>query len=289
MSEMKSLVYILVVFMLLACGSESSKSNKSDDIVKDKFINNKTAIVTDIRKSIDAKKYSEALSKINIFMKYNDPDITKLHKEATELQLLDEMKSTKTSDYKSMHEIYLGLKKIDPKNNVYIEKEKFYKTKHDELKKAQIAKALAKMSKSYDKLEKITWYRDSSSPRYTNYDGFYLYFGKKEGATPWLRLRIQYESDDWLFIKGFSVYVDDNVYQKQSANFERDHDSRIWEWYDENPSTSDLQMIRDIILSKKATIRFYGNQYHDDMTITSSQKTALKNVLIAYEALGGNY
>jgi hypothetical protein len=46
-------------------------------------------------------------------------------------------------------------------------------------------------------------------------------------------------------------------------------------------------MIEAIIGSRSTTIRFIGDQYHADRTISSAQKRAFRNVLNAYEALGG--
>lgn len=83
------------------------------------------------------------------------------------------------------------------------------------------------------------------------------------------------------------MVADGQRFERGRVKFERDHDSKIWEWYDENLTDADLQMIRAIIASKEAVIRFNGRQYRKDRTITASQKAALQNVLDAYKALGG--
>ncbi|MFT4179272.1 MAG: hypothetical protein QM612_07390 [Thermomonas sp.] len=149
------------------------------------------------------------------------------------------------------------------------------------------AAALQSLSKKTDKIEGVDWYRDKSSPAYNNQNGFYLYIGKKAESNPWLRLRIQYYSDDWLFIRSIIVVADGQRFEKNGLDFERDHDSHIWEWYDANPTAEDLRMIEAVIASKDATIRFVGQQYHNDKKITASQKAALRRVLDAYKALGG--
>lgn len=167
-------------------------------------------------------------------------------------------------------------------------------TRHEEaerVKKQQeerrLASALQKMSKKTDKIESVDWYRDKSSPAYNNQNGFFLYIGKGSTSAPWLRLRIQYFADDWLFIESFSVVADGQRFERGRVKFERDHDSKIWEWYDENLTDADLQMIKALIASKEAVIRFNGRQYQKDKTITASQKAALQNALDAYKALGG--
>ena len=105
-----------------------------------------------------------------------------------------------------------------------------------------------------------------------------------------MRLKIRYYSDDWLFIKSFFVVADGKRFDKSAAKFERDHSSgSIWEWYDESVSISDVQMLKTIITSKKATIRFEGDQYHSDHQITLAEKQAMQRVIDAYEALGGQF
>ena len=142
------------------------------------------------------------------------------------------------------------------------------------------------MSKQYDELEGITWYTDPSTNSLST--SFHLYFGQKKSGTPWLRLRIRYHSRDWLFIKSFFVVADGHRFDKPYAKFQRNHGSgSIWEWYDESVSVSDMAMIKDIIKSKKATIRFKGNQYFRDHEITEQEKKSLQNVIEAFEALGG--
>ena len=167
-------------------------------------------------------------------------------------------------------------------------------TRHQEserVKKEQedkrVASALQKMRKNTDKIDGVDWYRDKSSPAYTNQNGFFIYAGKRSAGGPWLRLRIQYLAEDWLFIQSFVVVADGQRFERNRVKFERDNNSRIWEWYDENLTDADLQMIKAIISSKEAVIRFNGRQYRKDKTITASQKAALQNVLDAYKALGG--
>lgn len=67
----------------------------------------------------------------------------------------------------------------------------------------RLAAALYKMNKKIDSIENVTWYRDQRSPCYSHYNGFFLYVGQRATGAPWLRLRVQYNADDWLFIESF--------------------------------------------------------------------------------------
>jgi hypothetical protein len=51
------------------------------------------------------------------------------------------------------------------------------------------------LSKEYDKMRGITWYKSPSSPKHANSNGFYLYFGKEDsGHLLPLRLVVRYVS-----------------------------------------------------------------------------------------------
>ncbi len=148
------------------------------------------------------------------------------------------------------------------------------------------AKARAALRTKVDKLEAVIWYMDPGSPRYANANAFYVYFGEKSGVlTAGMRLKIQYHSDNWLFIQSFTVFADSERFDRQNVRFEGDNSSKVWEWYDEPATPQDMEMIMAVINSKDATIRFYGRQYQADRTITAKQKAALKNVITAYQAI----
>lgn len=144
--------------------------------------------------------------------------------------------------------------------------------------------ALSRLVKKYDKFQDTTWYYSPSSPRYRNTNGFYIYFGVSDSYKSSIRLVVQYESSDWLFIDSAVVNVDGDNYSIE-GKWERDHNSRIWEWIDE--PLDDRDMIEAIINSKSATIKFNGEQYYDTRNITSSQKLGLRDVLFAYDGFRG--
>jgi hypothetical protein len=269
------------------------------------FKANRSSIISSIEMALSEKKFDSAIAQIDKYSFAGDEELKSLRiragkefesrkrVEATE-QLLTELKSIPKNDYYKNRFVYQQLLKLNPDEALYKTKEAFYLTKIQEAERAKkvqeerrIATALNKMSKRTDKIEGVDWYKDKSSPVYDNSNGFFLYIGKRSDGAPWLRLRIQYHADRWLFIESFIVVADGQRFEQPVATFERDNDSMIWEWYDEKVSESDMQMIKSIISSKDATIRLNGHQYHKDVKIKPNQKTALQNVLDAYSALGG--
>lgn len=216
--------------------------------LKAELENNREGVIQEIQDLMTKRDYVLARQKADRFRRFNDAEINQLAVTAA------------------------------------AEQENIEKAKREEEERSS-AVALQELNKSTDKIEGIDWYRDKSSPAYTNDNGFFIYMGKREGGKPWLRLRIQYYADDWLFIESFIVVADGQRFDHASARFERDNEAKIWEWYDENLSEYDMAMIKAVISSKDATIRFNGSQYRHDETISQKQKIALQNVITAYESL----
>ena len=152
---------------------------------------------------------------------------------------------------------------------------------------AELKKALASMRIKKDNVTNKRWYQDRTTTQYVDVNSLYIYIGQDEGADPYLRFRIQYAGDDWLFIKKYTLNVDGTIYviEPEYGEVERDNDTNVWEWYDINPSAENIDMLKQIATSKKAIIRCEGDQYHRDRTITASEKTAISNVFKAYDAL----
>lgn len=151
------------------------------------------------------------------------------------------------------------------------------------------------LSRSHDQMRGITWYRSPSSPKHTNANGFYLYFGKENsGQFLPLRLVVQYYADDWLFISRAWAKADGaklDVPQKSQNHFgwERDNSGgMIWEWSDTAvTSTQEIATVRRISEAKSVTVRFEGRQYYNDKTLSANQLKAMREVILAYEAATG--
>ncbi len=161
------------------------------------------------------------------------------------------------------------------------------------ISESEINVATKNLISDYDAIEGITWYKDLSVfvPNGTG-TGIIAYLGKLKNNIKSdlisFRFKVKYKADSWLFIQSFIVAADDQIFENNYIEFKRDNNSRgITEWYDKQVLDDDLIMIKAIIKSKKAIIRFKGNNNYEDYTITTQEKNGLKNVLDAYELLGG--
>lgn len=156
------------------------------------------------------------------------------------------------------------------------------------------ADPLKGLTKSYDKMRGITWYQSPVAPKYRNANGIYLYFGKEDnGSVLPLRLAVQYSDDDWLFVtrawaKADKARVD--IPQKDSMfGWERDNSGgSIWEWSDiPVVSSTDKESVRALADAKDVTLRYEGKQYYKDRTVSAKQLKALRDTIVAYEAVSG--
>ncbi|MFB9273675.1 hypothetical protein [Cohnella cellulosilytica] len=158
-----------------------------------------------------------------------------------------------------------------------------------EADKKRLANATGKLKKEIDEVEGITWYKDKTTPVYVDQNNLHVYIGVKDETT-WLRIRIQYTGDDWVFIDNYKINVDGtNVNIATSYNnVVRDNDyGRVWEYYDGPVSALEYDLLLSIVDSKKTIVRHEGREHRFDRTVTAKEKQAIKNVLDAYEALGG--
>jgi hypothetical protein len=160
----------------------------------------------------------------------------------------------------------------------------------EKLKKAALASE--KMMKKHDESNELTWYRDKSSPVYINKNGIFLYFQKIEAKdhVSNLRFKIQYHADDFIGIKGYQFDIDGKTFSYTPPEVRKDsgEDGKVWEWSDEQVNKDTFKIIEAIIKSKSAKIRINGSEDYKITKIEPIEKSALKNVLDAYKAMGGS-
>lgn len=70
-----------------------------------------------------------------------------------------------------------------------------------------------------------------------------------------------------------------------AGEFERRNTSHVWEWKDVTPSESQINIMRHLIDTDEALLRFHGQQRHEDHDFTESEKRSVRDVLEAYEAM----
>lgn len=213
-------------------------------------------LLSNSKKYLEDKKYQNAITNLEMLIKKHP-----ISQQSDEAKIL--LKKTKETVKRIQKE-----KKLTDKRRLEI--------------------ATRKMKKSYDKIEKITWYHSKATRKFLNRNEFYVYLGKRSTGKPWMVMEIQYTAKDWLFIQKYTISVNGKnfIITPKYGEIKRDHGSgEIWEWYqDINPN---LNMIKLIAKSKETIIRSHGKDYTKDRILTYREKKAIREILEAYEALGG--
>lgn len=152
-------------------------------------------------------------------------------------------------------------------------------------------KAIAAMLVQEDSFEETKTYFDKATYTRNPSNKFELSIVESECCVTKLNLRLMMLASDWVFFEFVKIDVDGEkfFFLFDYYDVERDNSGgSVWEWHDLEPSEEDLEMIKKIIASKSTRIRFTTPDEKEfvERTISSAQKQALKNVLLAYQALG---
>ena len=141
-----------------------------------------------------------------------------------------------------------------------------------------------------DEFESYTWVKPKSRPVYINQNGFYCYFQKNnDGTVSNLRFVGQYAAEDWLFIRNIKFNIDGQTFNYVPNEMKTDHDSSIWEWFDDSVGYNNSNIIDAISKAKSVKIRFNGDQYYKDKIMSSDNIQSIKRTSEYYKALGGRY
>jgi hypothetical protein len=156
-----------------------------------------------------------------------------------------------------------------------------------EREKQEKLKALNKLRKNHDDVSGNTWYKN---PYFTHYNNKYLtsiYLGQS-GSSEWLRLKMSYTGDDWIFFENAYLSYDGNTKEipfDKYDNKETDHDGGVvWEWIDVSVSSDVEAFLREFAKSKNAKMRLTG-KYTKTRTLTYNERRGILDVLKGYDAL----
>lgn len=165
------------------------------------------------------------------------------------------------------------------------------RTELTSLKKSEVEErkdnALAKLDKHFDDVTGLTYYMPSVTPEYVNDRSYVLaYLGGKDDDMS-LFIRTDYVGDDWIFYDTLIINADGKTYTKKLNYSDITHDNgggQVWEFYNQQANTSDIDWLKAIANADKAVVRFTG-KYQYDLTISESDKKAIGNAVEAYEAV----
>lgn len=157
------------------------------------------------------------------------------------------------------------------------------------LKQQQAQALLANMRVEKDEVRGLTFYYSKTQPYYADERCYMLPYIGQDSTHTWLCAQYHYmDYDNWVFWTKLTFAVDDQRYYKYFNYFDvvRDNDTEVWEYVNTaDVSEEDIEMFWAIANSEKTIVRFEGDEYYSDFTVSQADKDAIREVLTAYEAL----
>jgi hypothetical protein len=190
-------------------------------------------------------------------------------------------------DVKSMYDKVLKDErdKAD-RERILAEKEAEEKRKKIEEKRKKRLEALKKLKKEKDDVSGITWYKQPYFTHYTNTNLTSIYIGSGE-YSPWLRLKMSYQGDSWIFFKKAYLSYDGNTKEiifNEYDDKKSDNDSGVWEWIDIKVTKDVEDFLREFSKSKNAKMRLSG-KYTKTRNLSWKERQGIRDVLNGYDAL----
>ena len=258
------LLFFAIVIGVVSCGvntDEYKRVAKENELLKDQLDeleNNAERLLSKIKLNYEEKNYTEVKSEYENLKNrhFDSPEF----KEATII-------------YNTVIEI---------------EKDKEEKQKLEEEKlKQQRLSSLNRLKKEVDDVAGITWYKQSYFIHYCDSNRTSIYMGKN-GDSIWLRLRMSYDGDDWIFFEhaylsyeGNTIEITYNEYEdKESDN----GGGSVWEWIDVPVTDDILNFLRSFAYSTEAKMRLSG-KYTKMRTLTENERKGIIDILNGYDAL----
>lgn len=153
---------------------------------------------------------------------------------------------------------------------------------------AKLERILLRFSSHYDEVRDMTYYKDATSPQKSQENAFYAYISVNQEDEVGLRLRIQYCGESWIFAEHYTIDTDENSYSIEPEHYDLiryQNLAGMVEYYDFEVSKEHISMLQDIMNSNQTVIKHEGVLQVYEYIISSSEKFALQNILLAYDTL----
>lgn len=148
-------------------------------------------------------------------------------------------------------------------------------------------KAVNRLKKERDDVQGIIWYYNPYFTHYNNRNLVSLYMGKRSNSV-WLRLKMSYTGDDWIFFDNAYLSYDGITREFPFNKYndkESDHSGGdVWEWIDLHVSNDDLAFLKDMVNGKSVKMQLRG-KYTKTRTVSANEIKAIREMIMAYEVL----
>lgn len=161
------------------------------------------------------------------------------------------------------------------------------------LKTAKLAQAkslLNSFRSEEDPVRGMSFYYSKTEPYYADIRSYvFPYIGMNNKDQIWLCAQLHYTGDDWVFFKKITFSIDGQNTVKLYSYFNdivRDNaGGKVWEYVNTGDGDKYYDLFWKIADSNKTIVRFEGDNYYYDLTVSQKDKDAIRTVLTAYDAL----
>lgn len=278
---MKRILFLIVVVVsisLLSCGPSKADYDKllieKESLKYDiEALEKKNLSLVDslrtVQEELNAYRYSPSKLCSNVSVLFKDEKLEALEKIEKQLEKYHP-ESPELTEVKSLCQKIRTIRQ---------------QRKDEEIKKRM--QAVNRLKKTYDDVSDITWYENPYFTHYNNVNRTSLYIGKKDNSI-WLRLKMSYDGEDWIFFKNAYLSYDGNT---QEIFFDEYRDKKsdnsggdVWEWINVSVDSSLLTFLRAMVDGKSVKMRLSG-KYTKTRQLSTSEIKAIKDVLLAYDVL----
>lgn len=268
---MKKALLIPFAALMVACGPSKEEYNSLQQ-ENAKLTNT----IDSLNRELDAYKYSPAKmladaeeaavqenkTKVNNILS----QLMKYHPEAEECKKIQKLRDDLISKEKARAETE--------------------RVKKEKEKQARLA-IVKKMKKKVDDVDNITWYKNPYFTHYIDRTLTSLYMGESASSV-WLRLKMSYGGDDWIFFDHAYLSYDGNTHEFKFSGYQdkkTDVDGGwVSEWIDINVGSEDLAFLRQMVNGKSIKMRLSG-KYTKTKQLSANEVKAIKEMIMAYDAL----
>ena len=267
----KTFILLSVMTFCIACGPSVAEFEnlKSENAVL-------KAQVDSLSQELDAFKYSPEKLLADAQLAAKSEDIGKLRQIHEQMNQYHPQAAEGAKVQKLMDEIIAR-----DQARAKAELQKAEKEKQERLK------AVNKLKKERDDVQGITWYYNPYFTHYNNRNLVSLYMGKSS-SNVWLRLKMSYTGDDWIFFE--NAYLSyDGITREFPFNKYKDKNSDnsggdVWEWIDLGVSNDDLAFLKNMVNGKSIKMQLRG-KYTKTRTVSANEIKAIREMILAYEVL----
>lgn len=268
---MKRVLFLISTLILVSCGPSQSEYYKL--LNENEKLEKQNSQLLDslkiVNEELNGYRYSPTKLCSNINALFEKDDLNTLRSIAQKLEKYHP-ESSELNKVKSLCQ-----KIVDKKKRAIEEEQK---------KRMQ---AVNKLKKEFDDVSNTTWYYNPYFTHYNNRNLTSLYIGKRNDSV-WLRLKMSYSGDNWIFFESAYLSYDGNT-TEIAFNEYKDKKSDnsgggVWEWIDVHVNSDLLSFLKQMANGKSLKMRLSGKYTHT-RNLSASEINAIKDALLAYEVL----